>query len=160
MAQGSPLPEKEQRRRSAAALFLKVHDLAVDDGAAPQRPVTRLCNLMISEALLTKSNGLRVCAAMGDGAAVQFHRDGTWVDVMRLPPQVQVPVINRLKVMANLDIAKHPVQEGTLKVRLQGQVLSLGIAVRLHGDFEEATVDLPPRSGEAEAATEKEILTT
>ena len=160
MTQESPLPEKEQRRRSAAALFLKVHDLAVDDGAAAQPPVTRLCNLMLSEALLTKSSGLRVCAVTGEGAAVQFHRDGTWLEAMRLPPQVQVAVINRLKVMANLDIAKHPVQEGALKVRVQGQVLSLGITVRLHGDSEEATVDLPPRSGEAEAATSEEILTT
>jgi type II secretory ATPase GspE/PulE/Tfp pilus assembly ATPase PilB-like protein len=143
----SPLSDEELRRRSAAALFLKVHDLTVDDAAAAQRPVPRLCDLMISEALLTNSDRLRVCAATAQGAPVQFQRDGHWVDVMRFPAGVQVPVINRLKVMANLDVAKHPVQEGMLKVRFQGEELSVGITVRLQEESEEAILDLLPRTG-------------
>jgi hypothetical protein len=83
MAEGSPRSEKERRRRSAAALFLKVHDLAFDDAAAAQRPVTRLRNLMISEGLLTDSDGLRVCAATVRGAPVQFHRAGAWSEFWR-----------------------------------------------------------------------------
>lgn len=53
-------------------------------------------------------------------------------------------MINRLKGMANLDIARHPVEEGTLKVRLQGEERSLAITVRLRGDFEEASLALSP----------------
>jgi type IV pilus assembly protein PilB len=151
MAEPSPLSEKEQRRRSAAALFLKVHDLSLDEAAGA--PVTRLCNLMITEGFLTNVDGLRVCAATAEGARVQYHRDRAWTEVMRLPAQVQVAVINRLKVMANLDVAKRSLQEGMLKVRLRGQVLVVGIAVRLHGDSEEATLDLPPRAGEAAAGS-------
>ena len=143
----SALSDEERRRRSAADLFLKVHDLTVDDAATAQRPVPRLCNLMISEALLANSDRLRVCAATAEGAPVQFQRAGHWAEVMRLPAGVQGPVINRLKVMANLDVAKHPVQEGMLKVRFQDEELSVGITVRLQEDSEEATLDLPPRTG-------------
>jgi type II secretory ATPase GspE/PulE/Tfp pilus assembly ATPase PilB-like protein len=159
MAEGSPLSDDEQRRRSAAALFLKVHDLddAVAAGSA-QGPVARLCNLMISEGLYANGDELRVCAPTTESAQVQLHREGTWVDIMRVPAQAQSPVVNRLKVMANLDIAKRPLQEGTLKVRLQGQVLSLAITVRLRGTAEEASLHLPPRASvttppEPEAAT-------
>lgn len=138
-----PIPPDEQRRRSAASLFLKVHDL--DPVAAEaQGPATRLCHLMLSESLLTGCDELRVLAPEEGRAKVQMHRAGTWVEVMALPAQAQVPVINRLKVMANLDIARHPVQEGTLKVRLQGEARSLAITVRLRGDFEEASLELSP----------------
>lgn len=137
------VPPDEQRRRSAASLFLKVYDLD-PVAAAAQRPVAHLCHLMLSESLRTGCDGLRVLAPEEQRARVQMHRDGTWVDVMALPAQAQVPVINRLKVMANLDIARRPVQEGTLKVRLRGEERSLAITVRLRGDFEEASLELSP----------------
>jgi type II secretory ATPase GspE/PulE/Tfp pilus assembly ATPase PilB-like protein len=77
---------------------------------------------------------------------------------MRVPAPVQPPLINRLKVMANLDIAKRPVQQGTLKVRLGGQVFTFAIEVTRRGNDEEASLRLPPdaakpNSSAAEAAT-------
>jgi type II secretory ATPase GspE/PulE/Tfp pilus assembly ATPase PilB-like protein len=151
-----PPSDKEQRRRSAAGLFLKVHDLSVGSASEMGPPVTRLCNLIISEALLTGSDGVRVGAPTTEGAQVQFHRAGAWVDVMRVPAPIQAPIVNRLKVMANLDVAKHPTQEGSLKVRLQGEVLSLGIMVTLRGTAEEASLTLPPRSGEASVSNRED----
>jgi len=78
---------------------------------------------------------------------------------MRVPAAVHVPLINRLKVMANLDIARPPLQQGVLRIRTQGEEFTLGIEVRLRGDAEEALLHLPPRgaerdSQEIDAATE------
>lgn len=136
------------RRISAAALFLKVHDLdPMLAEPSSNRPVVRLCALILSEALLGGWDEIRVCAAGPEGAAVQYRRAGEWVDVMRVPAPVQAPIINRLKVMANLDVAKRPVQAGSLRVRLQGQVLELSIAVSGSRAGEEASVRLPERTG-------------
>lgn len=151
MSSGSPRPDNEQRRRSAAALFLKVHDLDFDS-AEHLRPVVQLCNLMISEGLLAGGDALRILAPYEGRSTIQLHRAGAWVDIMALPSAAQLPLINRLKVMANLDIARHPVQEGTLKVRLRGEDLELAITVRLQGDVEEASLQLPPRAAAGEAA--------
>jgi len=63
MTEQSPGSEAEQRRRSAADLFLKVHDL--DDAAGAEsarRPIVRLCNLMIQESLQAGDDQLRVLA--------------------------------------------------------------------------------------------------
>jgi type II secretory ATPase GspE/PulE/Tfp pilus assembly ATPase PilB-like protein len=152
MTEQAPDSGSEQRRRSAAALFLKVHDL--DEAAAAgiaSPPVVRLCDLMIHESLQADGDQLRVLAPTGGGATIQLHRDGAWTDIMRVPAAVQVPLINRLKVMANLDIGRQPLQQGVVKVRIEGEVLTLGIEVKLRGDAEEALLQLPPRSGEPES---------
>jgi type II secretory ATPase GspE/PulE/Tfp pilus assembly ATPase PilB-like protein len=152
MTEQSPDSEAEQRRRSAAALFLKVHDLDEAAAAGITSPaVVRLCDLMLQESLQAGGDQLRVQAPTGGGATIQLHRAGTWVDIMRVPAAAQVPLINRLKVMANLDIARQPLQQGVLKVRIQGEVLTLAIEVKLCGDAEEALLQLPPRSDEPES---------
>jgi len=152
MTEQPPASRGEQLRRSAAALFLKVHDL--DEAAAAgvaQPAVVRLCNLMIEESLRAGGDELRVLAPAAGGATIQLLRAGAWVDIMRVPAAAQVPLINRLKVMANLDIAKQALQQGTLKVRTQGEVLTLAIEVRLRGDAEEASLRLPPARAEPES---------
>jgi len=159
MTEQSPSSEAEQRRRSAADLFLKVHDL--DDAAGAgnaQRPVVRLCNLMIQESLQAAGDQLRVLAPTAEGATVQLLRADAWIDIMRVPAAVHVPLINRLKVMANLDIARQPLQQGVLKVRMHGEELTLGIEVRLRGDAEEALLQLPPR-GDARDSRESDAAT-
>jgi type II secretory ATPase GspE/PulE/Tfp pilus assembly ATPase PilB-like protein len=159
MTEQSPPPEGEHSRRSAADLFLKVHDLdqaAAADTASP--PIVRLCNSMLAESLRAGGDQLRVLPPTAEGASIQLLRGDAWIDIMRVPAAVQVPLINRLKVMANLDIARQPLQQGVLKVLTQGEELTLGVEVRLRGDGEEALLQLPPRrtepgSQEIDAAT-------
>lgn len=148
MTEQSPGSEREHQRRSAADLFLKVHDL--DDTAG--RPVVRLCNLIIGESLLTGGDELRILAPVDNAALIQLHRAGTWQEIMRVPAAIQPPLINRLKVMASLDIAKQPLQRGTIKVRQRGEVLTLTIEIRLCEDAEEASLRLPPRTTTYEEA--------
>ena len=145
--------DHDKRRRSAAVLYLRVHGLELETSSS-NRPVVRLCALMLSEALLGTWEEVRVRAPGRDTATIQYGRAGEWLDVMRVPPAIQAPLVNRLKVMANLDVAKRPVQEGPLKVQLRDQVFELEIVVRVAGDAEEASVRLPapkPVQGAPEA---------
>lgn len=157
MTEQAPRPENEhteheRSRRAAAALFLTVHDL--DDAAGADStspPVVRLCSCMIAEGLRAGGDQLRVLAPTADGATIQLRRADTWIDIMRVPAAVQGPLVNRLKVMANLDIDRQPTQQGVLKVRAEGAVLTLRIEVRLRGEAEEALLQLTPRGTESDS---------
>lgn len=134
-----------EQRRSGASLFARVFD--IDVGASEAGPVIKLCNLMLSECLLTGFTEVRLAAPEGEGAAVQYGRGNEWKDVMKLPAGGQSAVVNRFKVMANLDIAKRPEQEGTFTIRTQGRELVVAITVKVaKGGAEEVLLRFPADS--------------
>jgi type II secretory ATPase GspE/PulE/Tfp pilus assembly ATPase PilB-like protein len=66
---------------------------------------------------------------------------------MSLPLFAYGPLVNRLKVMANLDIAKHPSQKGAMILQLSGQQTTARVTVTvLEAGLEEAMIELAERS--------------
>ena len=117
-----------EQRRSGAELFARVFDLD-DTSEAATRPVPRLCNLILTECMLGGYPEIRVLAPEGGGAQVRYGSGEQWKDVMKVPDGVHGPVVNRFKVMANLDVARRPSQEGVLLVRRGGKDFTITINV-------------------------------
>ena len=119
-----------------------VLDRQFDLGAEEGKPVPRLVNLIIREALGSGTSQVH----MTTGAlAVRFFRMGAWIEVMRLPAQVFAPVINRIRVMAGLDRTKGKTrQEGTVEVIAEGAPVPIKVVVQFTeaGD-EEVYLHLP-----------------
>ncbi len=132
--------DPDRMRRSAVTLFLKILDL---DPELANRPVARLCALMLTDALHGGWEEVRVRAPGPKGASILYARAGERVEVMQVPTAAQTLFVNRLKVMAKLDLGRPAVQEGFLKVRLQGQASEITVTVRRAGDAEEASLRLP-----------------
>ncbi len=131
----------EDLRRSSNP-FARVFDL---DEEPSQGPVVRLAHLIIQQFFLAGGQQFSISGTSAPEAmatlpgmdpptqrcAVQYLIKDEWKQVMVLPIQAAGPLVNRLKVMSNLDIARHPHQEGELCVRHAGSEYTLSITVTL-----------------------------
>ncbi len=99
------------------------------------RPVPRMVNLIISEALITGAQQVHVHTGE---LTIRFLRADEWTEHMSVPAPVLAPLINRLRVMANLDRIEHnEKQEGTIEVQSRGLSAVLRMVVQFTETGEE-----------------------
>lgn len=112
-----------------------VHDIGPTspDG---QAPVVRLVNLMLAECITSSATSLKLDTA-GD---VTFEITGEWKPVMKLPPGAQATAVNRLKIMAQLDISRRPSQQGSMMLKLGERSFLARIGITNTPEGEEAVV--------------------
>jgi type IV pilus assembly protein PilB len=80
-------------------------------------PVVRLANLVIHQALRDKASDIHI-QPEATRVRVRYRIDGIMHDVMTVPKKAQAPLISRIKVMADLDIAeKRAAQDGRISLR-------------------------------------------
>jgi type IV pilus assembly protein PilB len=101
-------------------------------------PVVRLASQLIREAHAVGASDVHV-EAREDKLMVRFRVDGVCRDRLILPAQVARPLVARLKVMSNLDIAEHRLpQDGRLQFAHFEPDLDLDLRVSvlpmLHGE--------------------------
>ena len=137
-----------KNRQSAASLFWRVYDLdGHDERPTSERPLVRLCALILLECLASGAQDLQLAIIDGTGIA-KVCQQGSWKDMMTYPTQMHDGIVNRLKVMANLDVAKRPVQSGELRVRGHDRQVRIGIEVRKQpSGAEEASLHFPAVAG-------------
>jgi len=91
-------------------------------------PVVRLADLMLIEAIKTRSSDVHVEPST-DTLLVRYRVDGILEDAFRFPKWVQNPLIARLKIMARLDITERRVpQDGRIRLRYQDKNVDLRVA--------------------------------
>ena len=118
------------------------HQLDLSISAEDTRPVPLMVNLIISEALHVGSQ--QVHLHTGERSVSFLHAD-EWTEYMKVPAAMFAPVINRLRVLANLDRIEHNNrQEGTIEVKSDGVSIVIGMVVQFTaaGD-EEVHLHLP-----------------
>ncbi|MCJ7822534.1 MAG: GspE/PulE family protein, partial [Armatimonadetes bacterium] len=80
-------------------------------------PVVRLVNLIIHQALRDKASDIHVQPEISR-VRIRYRIDGILHDVMTVPKKAQAPLLSRIKVMADLDIAeKRAAQDGRISLR-------------------------------------------
>src|SRR5205823_10875403 len=77
-------------------------DLAVLRQQVDEAPVVRLVNLMVAEAIDARASDIHVEPAR-DRVTVRFRIDGVLHEVMKPPKHLQMAIISRIKVLADLD---------------------------------------------------------
>jgi len=104
-------------------------DRAFDLDERGGRPVVTLCNLIIAEALAANASAVNLIST-GEGCTVRYNVGDQWHDVMKIPTLAARPLINRIRVMANLDRTKgHTRQEGVLHARSHGTTIVFKVEV-------------------------------
>jgi type IV pilus assembly protein PilB len=103
-------------------------DLAALRQQVEDAPVVRLVNLMIAEAIDARASDIHVEPAR-DRVTVRFRIDGVLHEVMKPPKNLQMAIISRIKVLADLDIAVRLLpQDGRLTVHLPDREVDLRVS--------------------------------
>ena len=103
-------------------------DLAALRQQVEEAPVVRLVNLMIAEAIDARASDIHVEPAR-DRVTIRFRIDGVLHEVMKPPKHLQMAIISRIKVLADLDIAIRLLpQDGRLTVHLPDREVDLRVS--------------------------------
>ena len=111
-------------------------DLAALRQQVEDAPVVRLVNLMIAEAIDARASDIHVEPAR-DRVTVRFRIDGVLHEVMKPPKHLQMAIVSRIKVLADLDIAVRLLpQDGRLSVHLPDREVDLRVSTlpTAHGE--------------------------
>ena len=106
---------------------------APDDDAdaeqmAEQAPIIKLANAVIQQAILDRASDIH-CEPQQRSLRVRYRIDGVLMEAMAVPKNLQAPLISRLKIMAEMNIAERRVpQDGRIEVRHQGREFDLRVS--------------------------------
>ena len=124
-------------------LQLLHEDEASEDSLTVERltsdlsPVIRLVDSMIYTAIQRRASDIHV-ETQDDAVCVKYRVDGVLQSAMRaIDKQYHGPILSRIKVMSELDIAEKRVpQDGRFKVRMPGKTIDCRVSIMpsIHGE--------------------------
>jgi type IV pilus assembly protein PilB len=115
--------------------------------AAEDAPVVKLVSMLIAQAIMDRASDIHLDPE-GKIVKVRYRIDGVLSEVRTLPREMHGPIVSRIKIMANMDIAEKRVpQDGRFQARVthtdSGPVVTAVFhersALRMSGDV---TVDV------------------
>jgi type IV pilus assembly protein PilB len=115
--------------------------------AAEDAPVVKMVSMLIAQAIMDRASDIHIDPE-GKFIKVRFRIDGVLTEVKSLPREMHAPIVSRIKIMANMDIAEKRIpQDGRFQARVThtdaGPVVTAVFrernALRMDGD---TTVDI------------------
>ena len=101
-------------------------DAAANDPT--QAPILKLVNAMIAEAVRNRASDIHI-EPMKDRVRVRYRIDGECVERDRIPLRMKGPLIQRVKIMAGIDIAeKRLPQDGRIKLHVDKQNIDFRVS--------------------------------
>jgi type IV pilus assembly protein PilB len=104
--------------------------------SSEEAPVIKLANLIIVQAIKDRSSDIHI-EPFEKTVRLRYRIDGALVDVTPPPKNMQVPLVSRLKIMSNLDIAERRLpQDGRMRVKVGGRDIDLRVSIlpTVHGE--------------------------
>lgn len=104
-------------------------DAVSAEHAANQRPIVRLLESLLHEAVLLRASDINIRPENG-GVAVHYRVDGRMRRVRTLRPALLAPLVSRVKIVGQMNIAERRLaQEGGARFSSQGREVDLRISV-------------------------------
>lgn len=103
---------------------------------ASEAPVIRLVQRLITQAIERKASDIHI-EPMDNGLIVRLRIDGVLHELERLPESLRLPLVSRIKIMAQLNIAERRLpQDGRMRLTLMGHETDFRVASSptLHGE--------------------------
>ncbi len=118
-------------------------------------PIIRLVDSTIYTALQRRASDIHI-ETQDDGVHVKYRVDGVLQPAMRpLAKQFHSPIISRIKVMAELDIAEKRVpQDGRFKLRVPGKTIDFRVSIMPSVHGEDAVIRILDKESISEQFTE------
>jgi len=104
-------------------------DLAALEDAADDNKVVRLLNLVLLQAIRDKASDIHF-EPFEDEFKMRYRIDGVLYEMIPPPKHLALPIVSRIKVMANLDIAERRLpQDGRIELTVSEAPIDLRVAV-------------------------------
>ena len=95
---------------------------------ASQRPILKLVDMMIADGVANRASDIHVEPIEG-GVVVRYRIDGVLRQAMKIPRSAGIPLVSRVKIMSNLDIADRlRPQDGRARVSVNGEAIDLRVS--------------------------------
>ncbi|HRI75195.1 MAG TPA: ATPase, T2SS/T4P/T4SS family, partial [Fimbriimonadaceae bacterium] len=99
-----------------------------DEDMADQAPIIKLANALIQQGINDRASDIHV-EPQQKSVRIRYRIDGVLMEAMTVPKNLQAPLLSRLKIMAEMNIAERRVpQDGRIEVRTQGQEYDLRVS--------------------------------
>ncbi len=106
---------------------------------AGQTPIVRFVNLVLSQAIRDKASDIHF-EPFEHEFKIRYRIDGALYEMAPPPKALALPIISRIKVLANLNIAEHRLpQDGRIKLNIAGRAVDLRVST-LPTQFGESVV--------------------
>ena len=103
-------------------------EAAVSAEEASKRPIIRLVDMMLADAVTSRASDIHVEPAEG-GIVIRYRIDGVLRQVMKIPRSAGIPLISRVKIMSGLDIADRlRPQDGRARITVNGEPIDLRVS--------------------------------
>jgi type IV pilus assembly protein PilB len=104
-------------------------DLKELQQATNDAPVVTLVNAILGDAAKRRASDIHI-EPYEKMFRVRFRVDGILHEIMAPPPKLKAPLVSRIKIMADLDIAERRLtQDGRIKLKMGGQELDIRVSV-------------------------------
>ncbi len=81
-------------------------------------PVVKLVSMLIAQAIMDHASDIHIDPE-GKNIKVRYRIDGVLAEVRSLPREMHAPIVSRIKIMANMDIAEKRIpQDGRFQARI------------------------------------------
>jgi type IV pilus assembly protein PilB len=111
-------------------------DIAEAGASAEDAPIIKLVNLLITQAVNDRASDIHI--EPGERSLrIRYRIDGVLHEVMTPPKSVQLGMVSRLKIMADVDIAERRLpQDGRIGLIVQGKQIDIRLATlpTVHGE--------------------------
>jgi type IV pilus assembly protein PilB len=127
------MEELEKTTSTEEAIIEQSGEEAMDEGAAP---IIRLVTMIITEAANMRASDIHI-EPMGNRVRVRYRVDGVCQERDNIPKRMQGAVINRLKILAGMDLAiKRVPQDGRIKMPINGEDIDFRVSAlpSYHGE--------------------------
>ena len=111
-------------------------DLSDTEAMAHAGPVVKLLNYILFQAIRDKASDIHL-EPFEDDFKIRYRVDGVLYEMEAPPTSLAVPLISRVKVMANLDIAENRIpQDGRIELSIGGNHVDLRVSTlpAIHGE--------------------------
>jgi type II secretory ATPase GspE/PulE/Tfp pilus assembly ATPase PilB-like protein/CheY-like chemotaxis protein len=103
-------------------------DIDIASSRAGERPVIQLVDRIIAEGIQSRCSDIHLEPEEG-GIVVRYRIDGVLREAMKLPKAAGIPLVSRVKIMAQLDIADRlRPQDGRARVAISGNRVDLRVS--------------------------------
>lgn len=110
--------------------------MSADDGDENAAPTIRLVNSIIHRAYTENASDIHL-EPTGEKLRIRMRIDGVLRNIITVPRELQMSVISRIKIMAQMDIAQKNIpQDGRINMTVQQETLDLRVSTlpTIHGE--------------------------
>ncbi len=114
--------------RAGQELELTAKMSGSEEDVARSAPIIMIVNSILKEAIRLGASDVHI-EPQHDSVRIRYRVDGDLMEVMNPPKHVHAPLISRMKILADMDIAERRApQDGRVRVRLENKLFDLRVS--------------------------------